>query len=199
MLRHLQPPFGTGDVYADRFSPYFQRPELFGVSIEPVAAYRFVYPFDEAVVRRLAYHFEMRSEALDRIEDTVAAMRSEQRLWNAHQRESALYSHDVGSTTIVHDERWGWPRAVHEFTGAEAEVLRLCWRITSWKQIQAELRGTFSAPVVGEAIDTLQSHGILLREGAEFLSLPLRQPGWRRAPRPQELAQRTVVPYALQT
>lgn len=71
-LRHLQAPSNTGRASADRFSPYFPRPESFGVRLEPAAAYRFVHPFDKTSIRRLAYHFHMHSEALDHIDETVA-------------------------------------------------------------------------------------------------------------------------------
>ena len=181
-LRHLQPPSNTGRVLADRFSPYFQRPELFGVRLEPATAYRFIHPFSEACVRRLAYHFHMHSGSLDRIRETVAPMEAEQRLWSEHHAESALCCEDVGEAVIVTDERWGWDRAVRNFDGAEAELLRLCWRITSWNRIESELRPRFNDTVLRAGIYRLVTLGLLLQEEAQFLALPLRQPGWRRAP-----------------
>jgi ribosomal peptide maturation radical SAM protein 1 len=198
-LRHLQPPSHAGRVLADRFSPYFQRPESFGVRLEPAAAYGFVYPFDEAGVRRLAYHFDMHSAALDCIEETAAPMVSEQSLWSDHHAESALYCEDEGDAVVVIDERWGWDRAVRKFDGAEAEVLRLCWRITSWHRIELELGPRFSDAVLRAAIDRLLGLGVLLQEEGQYLALPLRQPGWRRAPTWGELAEARIVPYALAT
>jgi ribosomal peptide maturation radical SAM protein 1 len=194
-LRHLQPPSNTGRVFADRFSPYFQRPESFGIRLEPAAAYGFMYPFDEASVRRLAYHFHMRSEPLDRIEETVAPMAAEQCLWSEHHTESALYCKDLGEVVIATDERWGWDRTVHTFDGAEAGLLRLCWRITSWNRIRSELGSYFGDVTVRSGIDRLICRGLLLEEGAEFLALPLRQPGWRRAPTLDEIAEARIVSH----
>jgi ribosomal peptide maturation radical SAM protein 1 len=196
-LRHLQPPSHAGRVLADRFSPYFQKPESFGVRLEPAAAYRSIYPFDETGVRRLAYHFDMHSAALDCIEETAAPMVAEQGVWSDHHAESALYCEDEGETVVVADERWGWDRAVRVFDGAEAEVLRLCWRITSWNRIELELGPHLSDTVLRAAIDRLLSLGLLLQEEGQFLALPLRQPGWRRAPTWGELAEAPIVPYAL--
>jgi hypothetical protein len=196
-LRHLQPPSCAARVLADRFSPYFQRPESFGVRLEPATAYRSIYPYDETSVRRLAYHFDMHSAALDCIEETAAPMVCEQSMWSEHHAESALYCEDEADAIIVTDERWGWDRAVHTFKGAEAEVLRLCWRIASWNRIELKLGPRFSDTVLRAAIERLLRLGLLLREEDQHLALPLRQPGWRRAPTWGELAEAQVVPYAL--
>lgn len=181
-LRHLQPPANTGRVLADRFSPYFQRPESFGVRLEPAAAYAFIYPFDEASVREFAYHFHMRSDALDQVGEIVAPMRTEQRLWCDHHQDSAFYYDDASDILSVTDERWGRPRATHRLEGAAAALLRLCWQITCWNDLRAELRPHFSNAALHTAMEQLIEIDAVIQEGSEFLALPLRQPGWRRAP-----------------
>jgi hypothetical protein len=194
-LRHLPPPSGCGRVLADRFSPYFQQPESFGVRLEPAAAYRFIHPFDEDSVRRLAYHFHMHSSALDRIEDTVAPMDAERRLWSEHHADSALSCEDAGETMIVTEARWGWERAVHELDGAEAALLRLCWRITPRHRIAAELAPRFSDPSLRAAIARLLHLGLLLQEDDLFLALPLRQS--IRQPAGEGMADAGTMPFAL--
>lgn len=60
-LVHLQPPNsrGVSQVRLDRFSPYFREPETYGmVNLRSAAAYRFVYPFPEENLARLAYYFD---------------------------------------------------------------------------------------------------------------------------------------------
>ena len=57
-LVHLEPPDGMGFVRFDRFSPYFDYPERFGISnLRPKAAYFDIFPswtrFDQ-----LAYYFD---------------------------------------------------------------------------------------------------------------------------------------------
>jgi ribosomal peptide maturation radical SAM protein 1 len=196
-LRHLQPPANTGRALADRFSPYFQNPGAFGVKLEPAAAYRFIYPLEEASVRELAYHFHMNSPELNRTEANVAAMRAEQRLWCEHFRDSALFCEDDGETVIVTDERWGWPRSIHVFEQAEACVLRLCWQITSWNSIKVHLAGRFTERELRAAFGRLLESGLLIEEGSEVIALPLRQPGWRRAPTWSEIKKAGVTPYLL--
>ncbi len=54
---HLAPPNALTHLSIDRFSPYFDTPEAFGIkSLEPLAAYRDVFP-DTTDIGGLAYHF----------------------------------------------------------------------------------------------------------------------------------------------
>jgi ribosomal peptide maturation radical SAM protein 1 len=58
-LVHLAPPLAIGRVRMDRFSPYFEDPEAHGlVNPRPHWSLRFVYPFPEEVLCRLAYSYE---------------------------------------------------------------------------------------------------------------------------------------------
>ncbi|MGN6107546.1 MAG: RiPP maturation radical SAM C-methyltransferase [Kofleriaceae bacterium] len=58
LLQHLQPPHPPCPVVFDRFSPYFDHPEQFGIrELRPFWFYRDVFP-ETADIERLAYHFE---------------------------------------------------------------------------------------------------------------------------------------------
>jgi ribosomal peptide maturation radical SAM protein 1 len=57
LIRHLQPPGQFGRLSIDRFSPYFDRPEKYGVhDLRPMPGYDSVLP-PQADVPRIAYHF----------------------------------------------------------------------------------------------------------------------------------------------
>jgi len=58
-LTHLQPPVTSGMIRLDRYSPYFQSPEAFGlVGARPARAYRHIYPFKQTELADLAYYYE---------------------------------------------------------------------------------------------------------------------------------------------
>ena len=57
-MMHLPPPWTVFKVRVDRFSPYFTRPDEYGLRIRPKAFYNFVYPFDDDVLFDLAYYFD---------------------------------------------------------------------------------------------------------------------------------------------
>jgi len=57
-MRHLQPPAGPFRVSIDRFSPYFDAPDTFGITnLRPLAVYAAIFP-DDADLAAIAYHFE---------------------------------------------------------------------------------------------------------------------------------------------
>ncbi|PYQ57675.1 MAG: RiPP maturation radical SAM protein 1 [Acidobacteria bacterium] len=56
-LEHLQPPSGVTRVRFDRFSPYHQRPETFGLALRPAPAASHVYPLPAEDLLDLTYYF----------------------------------------------------------------------------------------------------------------------------------------------
>jgi hypothetical protein len=58
-LFHLQPPEATGKFWLERFSPYFTRPQQYGVRITgPGIAYEYVYDGRQVDLMKIAYDFE---------------------------------------------------------------------------------------------------------------------------------------------
>jgi len=58
-LVHFQPPEGTGKLWLERFSPYFMRPEEYGIRITgPGSAYEYVYDSRTVDLDKIAYDFE---------------------------------------------------------------------------------------------------------------------------------------------
>jgi ribosomal peptide maturation radical SAM protein 1 len=59
LLFHLPPPECVGNLWLERFSPYFQRPEEYGIKITaPGEAYPFVYDHPGLDHLKIAYDFE---------------------------------------------------------------------------------------------------------------------------------------------
>ncbi len=66
MLRHLPPPHTRSDIVIDRFSPYHEHPERYGIrALRPTAPYAQWLP-EHAPIDKIAYHFtgEFDSESL---------------------------------------------------------------------------------------------------------------------------------------
>jgi len=56
-IRFLGPPSACGPLRLDRFSPYFDRPEEFGLcNVRPLTSYRYLYPFGTESLRNIAYY-----------------------------------------------------------------------------------------------------------------------------------------------
>jgi ribosomal peptide maturation radical SAM protein 1 len=97
MLRHLNPPTGVHHLSIDRFSPYFDQAEQYGIeNLQPMAAYRSVFPSD-APLEEIAYHFigEYRSKSREAPE-VIRALAWEVELW-----QTAWKNEDVLPTLCV--------------------------------------------------------------------------------------------------
>jgi ribosomal peptide maturation radical SAM protein 1 len=58
-IRHLQLPGACGPIRLDRFSPYFERAEQFGIAnVRPLPVYRLIYPVQDLRHERVAYYFK---------------------------------------------------------------------------------------------------------------------------------------------
>lgn len=187
-LAHLQPPAAFLAARADRFSPYFRTPEAYGVTLEPLAAYRHIFAAGEPARARLAYHFVMHGPEPDGLAEAVAACGALYDRWRARQGASALWCEEAGDALIVHDERDGWPRRVLRLSGTEAALLRAAPSITPWRDLAA-------LPDAAAAAARLEAAGLLLREDGQALALPLRQPGHRRALSWEEIRAGAIRPF----
>ncbi|MDZ5650689.1 RiPP maturation radical SAM C-methyltransferase [Nitrospirillum sp. BR 11828] len=190
-ITHLHPPGGFHRVRADRFSPYFNDPAAFGVTIQPVPGYAHIYPHDADSLARLAYHFDMVPERPD--EDLAAAhaaLAAQLDLWRTGEATLTLTPVSDGGApgvmAVVEDGRAGPPRR-HELDAVATAVLAACAEIQGAGPLLTLLAPRFGAEAVTAAVAGLERLDLLLREGDELLALPLRQPGFARAPRHEEI------------
>ncbi len=178
LLTHLAPPEYVGRMRLDRFSPYFEDPEAYGIDrIEPFPEYREIYGLPAAALRNLAYYFtfEHGGQAggdLDfayarPFQDAVAE-------WKAVHERSDLISIDDGTCTLVCDYRPAALAAVTVLHGPERAVLLACDDIRSAAQIRDVLAcagDDIGKEEVAAILLRLMERRILIAEGDVYLSL----------------------------
>ncbi len=172
-LMHLQPPAGVGQVRADRFSPYYERPGEFGVTVSPSPAYRFIYPPSDGDVALMSYHFLIDGRtAAD--EATVRLTESQCRAWKAEVGRHALGVRERadGGCDVVR-VRDGRAAEVVKLDDDQGAVLARAWTITTPARIAT---GTgLSEARLCAAVEALDAAGLLMRDGEQILALPLRR------------------------
>lgn len=89
LIRHLHPPTGVFPLTIDRFSPYFDHPELYGITnIRPMQCYKAAFPAD-APLHLIAYHFDADYESDSRQAPALAeAIKHEVQLWRNAWRDN---------------------------------------------------------------------------------------------------------------
>ncbi len=127
-LYHLAPPQMAGRVRVDRFSPYFDHPEQHGiVNLYPHRAFRYVYPFSQEVLGRLAYYFDYDyadgRDPLGYAQAMVEAVAAWQRVAGT---VTLRYWDRPDGVLIVTDTRPGAEMFQRRLTGIERAIYLFC-------------------------------------------------------------------------
>lgn len=109
-LVHLNPPVGLSELSIDRFSPYFDNPEQFGLTnLQPFPAYYDVFPV-ESDLHDLAYHFtaESDSESLKNttvIQELEGAVAKWRQMWESGPAPKLLVNQIDSESYFLLDTR----------------------------------------------------------------------------------------------
>jgi ribosomal peptide maturation radical SAM protein 1 len=164
-LSHLQPPSGTTRILLERFSPYFNRPEL-GFSVRrPARQYRHVYALDPEQLQDLAYQFEAEPRGL--CGEQEQALRTAVRAWRDRHASSTLVQSEVPGGLWIRDHRCGWPR--REYVVDDRETVDALLALRSPRAAAAVLRSLSDADRV---LDFLRTRGLIFEEGGRIVALP---------------------------
>lgn len=172
LLHHLQPPTGHGVLEVDRFSPYYDRPQDYGLAPLALAqAYRQVYPLPDEALKRIAYFFE--SELLLNKEKSpaVEVVRSMVKRWRSAHKRSYLIVLTRRDALIVIDTRRCARRWVHRLRGLRKAVYEYCDQAHSASSIVRRFAGEAEPQAVSEALDSLVRDRLLLANGDRYLAL----------------------------
>lgn len=127
LITHLLPPTGLYPVQFHRFAALTEEPERHGVGpLEPVPAYRHLYPFDAARLRELAYFFTPTApRPVWPVVDRLAAAVTEWRMI-ASGGHALLIHHDDGERLEILDTRPIASARRVTLSGPERELLLNC-------------------------------------------------------------------------
>ncbi len=107
----------------NRFSPYHNQPESFGIKLRPSWHYSFIYPFDQETLARIAYIFEIKG----RFDSDLSYVRTAGKLvaeWrNIYDSEvCTLTWEEQDDRVIIRDRRPGFLACDYELTGHAVAV-----------------------------------------------------------------------------
>ncbi len=102
-LFHLPPVDGVARIVIERFSPYFNRPELGFGALRPAAQYGLNYDLPESELLDLAYLFAVPPRGVD---ETVGdQLRAAAERWQQEYTESRLSHTDLGAEIVLVSRR----------------------------------------------------------------------------------------------
>ncbi len=180
-LWHLPPPYAMGAVRMDRFSPYFNQAQAFGlVNVRPMDMYRLLYPLPQDRLRNLAYFFEF--DHPDGRAPAAFLGDVERRVDQWRKAGGCNLTAVRGSSPelVITDTR---PNAVHNrivMNGVQREVYELC---DSRHHVQGVMRWIAERYAVDGALELwvrdflaqMVDWRLMANEGDEYLSLAVQQ------------------------
>jgi ribosomal peptide maturation radical SAM protein 1 len=180
-LTHLEPPH-LSRLHVQRFSPYHQTPERFGLKLGgPLFHYAHVYPQRGERLEALAYDFEYAYLDGREPETYVAQLRRTVETWNrVHERDRGrlTWRRGPGFVRIV-DEREAAGYASYLLEGPQAEVYLACDEGASVAQVHERVRERGHLDVGSGEVETflreLVEAGLMFEADQRFVSLALRE------------------------
>ena len=175
LLSHLEPPVGEGAIRIDRFSPSFEQATELGFGeLIPHPAYRYVYPFSEEALSRLAYFF-VSAHAIDHEAPYTDALASEVHEWRTSHPKSDLFWMQTEDYLLIWDFR---PIAIEVLTvlkGIEKLCYLECEQIRTARQIVQSLKAhdelRADQRTIDEILDSLTKRNLMIRRGDSYLAL----------------------------
>jgi ribosomal peptide maturation radical SAM protein 1 len=179
LLTHLYPPAGVFPVRFDRFSPYFDEADRYGLNLQPVDWYGLTYPFPREALAGLAYYFSDHNYGAAYAVNAakmVSRLREKVDRWKALWKNGAppeLRLFERGGVTYVHDSRSG-TATEYPVTDAARQVLDALATAKKPVNVARELPGID----VEAEIAALMQRGLIFHEGERYMSLimPPRRP-----------------------
>ncbi len=179
-LVHLQPPESTGKLWLERFSPYFMRPEAYGVQITgPGAAYEYVYDERNVDLNKIAYDFEY--EIAWKVDPALyEQLTSLVREWRARyfsQDRPFLFYAKAMSYVTVYDGRTAQPLSerfdkpfslIIDACNESPKTLDQIRRTVAWKTSASQAGTSIDA-----AVSTLIAKRIIVEEKGRHFTLAL--------------------------
>ena len=179
-LRFLDPPDGCGPVRLDRFSVYAEHPEDYGLDdLEPLTAYRYLYPFPDSSLRRIAYAFEYAYPSGEEPWTRVRGVVEEVGRWQSDPETGAprLRREPDGCLSIV-DTRSDAAHAQRRLAPLDACVFAAAAGICSRADLQSLVETAFPGRErldsdVDGILAAFLNDRLMVKDGDRYLSLAL--------------------------
>ena len=179
-LRFLRPPYATGPIRLDRFSPYHDAPADFGLTnVRPLDSYRHLYPFDAEGLARIAYYFEFDYGPGVDPAGYAAEVVAYAAGWKRDPERGTLLAVGGEGALTLYDTRAGATVPELCLTGLERAAYEFCDQARPGPKVFAHLRRSFPDAEFDDRgvhafLDSLVANRLMVTDGESYLSLALR-------------------------
>lgn len=174
LLTHLQPPGLRAPIRLDRFSPYFEQAQDFGITnVRPHLAYDHLYDLPASAIANLAYFFRFDYADRRQVAQYTASLLEQLDAWAQHHATSHLLYVDNENHLLIWDLRRAARRTLQLFDGLHREVLLECDRMHGMAHLEALAQKHGRPDALADVLADLMEAGLLLAEDGHYLTLAL--------------------------
>ena len=171
-LAHLDPPQYAGPISLERFSPNYDFADRLGFGqVAPHPAYRYLYPFPDDAVRKLARRFVFEYREPRDVGEYTEPLALEVSAWQSGYEDQDLFFADVGSQLLVWDLRREAREPLTVLTGLQRQLYLACDACRTLDEL-THIAADATASVE-EVLSPLVDRGLMVRDGNSFLSLAI--------------------------
>ncbi|MFI8930731.1 RiPP maturation radical SAM C-methyltransferase [Streptomyces sp. NPDC053474] len=161
-LHHLTPAESVGRIAIERFSPYFDRPDLGFDDLRPDSQYELIYDLPPTQLMDFAYLFEATPQGIS--EHTADALRASMQAWEDAWASSHLDHVDLGDRVVLTNRRSQFDWSLHQLTTPlEIKVFHLLDQPRTVASL--ERRTGADSQEISALLDRWRELGLLFTEG----------------------------------
>jgi len=135
-IHHLQPPSGSSVLFLERFAPYHENPEEWGLGeVRPSEAYAYVYPLPAEALENIAFFFECEFFSERARSADYQKLRSVCNRWSRMFDLSHFHQVARGDGLVLFDTRSCAKRFKRTLRGLERELYEYLWKARSEKDV----------------------------------------------------------------
>ena len=177
LITHLDPPAYCGPFHLDRFSPYYDNPDRYGIrNLKPLPAYQFIFPFDNQSISNLAAFFIYDGEKTMKTLSYTNDLLSEIHKWEDPSQQSDLFSVLQQDQLLIWDLRSRHETKLTILHGLEKTLYEFCDSIQTLTELRKqceELGWSLKEDEVTEKLQPIIDRGLMIEDGDSYLSLAL--------------------------
>ncbi|MEK7405348.1 MAG: RiPP maturation radical SAM C-methyltransferase [Acidobacteriota bacterium] len=167
---HLKPPGAVSVIRLDRFSPYFNSPESYGlVNIRPFDIYRYIYPLPPERIANVAYFFQYDYGDGRRPDSYMRETLERVKAWKENGGGDLTKRYGADPEMLITDTRPGRPPLQYALNGIQRQVYDYCQEARSRASLESFVgmqNGWLDA-----FLEQMLAWQLMIREGNQHLSL----------------------------
>jgi len=178
LLTHLRPPYGSGMIRLDRFSPNFDDASRLGFEeVVPLPPYRYIYPLPARALANVAYFFTFRYREPRDVKTYVAPLSRQLRRWRRGWLAHDLFSVDTGECLLLWDLRPARRAPLTMLRGVDRILYQTCDSASDLRRlgerVEQEGNGPLAPDMIEQRLEPLLQRGLLVRDGSRYLALAI--------------------------